>query len=144
MPSSVPVTSAPSFTSNSENLPGVVRISRELDTKAVQCLKTANCEHIYDSKASVGLSPLARSSQLWLSVVDHDEMDADDSSMRDIAAFVPGIEHRLTEPANLEKLVLPATVHDPAVEQARVVHGMLRQLRERERQIEVLRGQLQA
>jgi hypothetical protein len=71
-------------------------------------------------------------------------MDADDSSMRDIAAFVPGIEHRLTEPANLEKLVLPATVHDPAVEQARVVHGMLRQLRERERQIEVLRGQLQA
>jgi hypothetical protein len=77
-------------------------------------------------------------------VIDHDEMDADDSSMRDILApFVPDwIEHRLTEPANLEKLVLPATLHDPLLNEQEWL--MEKQLRERERQIEVLRGQLEA
>ena len=166
MRSSIPTTSAPFFTPTSEDLPRLLRISRDLDLKAGQCLKTATCEHVYYSKALVGLfedreaarnsfrhvmehnpaSPLASSSQLWLRVIDLDETDSASSPMRDIMAhFVRDwIEHRLTEPANPEKPVLPATLHDPAVEQARVVHGMQKQLRERDRQIEVLRGQLEA
>jgi TolA-binding protein len=166
MQSSITTPSAPFFTPTSEELPRLAKITRELDTKALECLKTANCEHLYYSRALVGLfedreaartsfrhviqhnpaSPLASSSQLWLGMIDHDDTDADSSPMRDIVAqFVRDwIERQLTEPANPEKPVLPVALPDPAVEQSRVLQGMQKQLRERDRQIEVLRGQLEA
>jgi hypothetical protein len=103
-------------------------------------------------------SPLAGTSRLWLRLIERDE----EGAAPDQASSNPGIEIlsqflrewmelRLTEPVDAHRTAPPpAMAHEPSLsqgqpfDQSRVIQGMQRQLRERDRQISVLRSQLDA
>src|SRR5436309_2800581 len=54
MPSVSPL-SAAFFVPTSEDAPRLAMLTRELDTRALQCMEAANCEHVYFARALVSL-----------------------------------------------------------------------------------------
>ncbi len=163
--------SKPLFIPTSEDAPRLSMLTHKLDTKALQCVEAANCEQVLFARALVSLfenretartafrhvidhnpsSPLAGSSQLWLRLMGDDEadvasMDIDSSPLNQIVAqFVrEWMERQLAERQNFEKLPAPPASQAALVEQSRIVQGVQKQLRERDRQIAILRAQLEA
>jgi hypothetical protein len=166
-----PALSGPFFHPTSPDVERLTAFTHELDGKALQCFEAANCEHVYFSRALVRLffnrddarasfrdvidhnpaSPLARSSALWLQVIDNDERTLASNSpefraLTELTAdFVRGwMERQFSERQNPDKPVMIPAIHVPPVEPPRVIQGLQKQLRERDRQIAVLRGQLEA
>lgn len=162
---STPSFSAPLFVPTSEDATRAETLARELDTKASQCLEVANCEQVYFARALVSLfenqevarasfrhvidhnaaSPLATSSQLWLRLIE-DEVDLrSNPSTGLVAQFVRDwMERQVAESRKDEKVTKLTTIQDAIAEQSRLLQGIQKQIRDRDRQIAILRSQLEA
>ena len=162
---------APVFLPTAEDAPRVATLRHELDTKSVRCLEAANCEQVYFGRALVGLfenretasanfrrvidhnpvSPLASISQLWLRMIGDQEAGAVSGGESNpttglLAQFVrEWMDLHLNERAAFAKPAKPAiTAQEQPVGQQRDIHGMQKQLRERDQLIAALRAQLEA
>jgi hypothetical protein len=153
--------STPLFVPTSEDIPRLAKLGYELDRKALQCVETANCEHVAFERALVNLfenreaarasfrhviehnqaSPLAYSSQLWLQLIETKES----TPLTELAAqFVRDwIEQQLSN-RSFQKPTASSTAQEQFVEQSRVLQALQRQVRDRDRQLADLRGQLEA
>jgi hypothetical protein len=166
---SVSAPSGPFFLPTSHDGPRLAALTHELDGKAWQCLDAAKCEQVYFSRALVRLfdnreaaraafrhvieyhpaSPLANSSTLWLRLMDTEERavasnDADFGAVTELMAmFVrEWMDRQLSEPTNAA--LSPSSIHEQPIEQSRFVQALHKQVRDRDRQIVILRGQLEA
>jgi hypothetical protein len=164
-PSSLP-SSAPLFIPTSEDAERLAKVSHELDIKALHCNQAANCEQVSYARGLVSLfenqeaaqasfrqviehnpgSPLATTSQRWLRLIgDHETVTSHCPSTDIVAGLVQDwMERQLT----VDKPAAFITTEDTLAEQTRVVHGVVqvldKQLRERDRELAVLRSQLEA
>jgi hypothetical protein len=154
--------STPFFVPTSEDVPRLGKLAHELDRKALQCVEAANCEQVSFDRAMVSLfenreaarasfrhviehnqaSPLAHSSQLWLQLI---ETHKDSTPLTEIAAeFVRDWLERKLNNQPFQKPAASFTAQEQFVEPSRVVQVLQRQVRERDRQLADLRGQLEA
>jgi hypothetical protein len=167
-PSTSPA-SSPLFSPTIEDTTRLAPMRHELDRRASRCVDASSCEEVHFARALVSLfenqeaacasfqyvidhspaSPLAASSKLWLELVGKEEAvsgltnDQRRISLSELVAqFVRDwLERHLSEQVKPEALT---TAQDSTVEQTRVTQGLQKQLRERDRQIAVLRSQLEA
>jgi len=162
---------APVFLPTAEDAPRVAMLRHELDTKALQCLETANCEQVYFGRALVGLfenretaranfrrvighkpvSALASTSQLWLRLIsDQEARAASDRESSPTTALLAKyvrewMERQANDGAAFARPAKPAIpVQEQAVGQPRDIQGLQKQLRERDQLIATLRAQLEA
>ena len=172
-PSAQP-TAGPLFSPTSEDASRLARLAHDLEAKASHCLEAANCEHVYFGRALLSLfvnretaqasfrhviehnqsGPLAGSSRLWLQLIANDHEGATSQETHAgpwteiVAQYVrEWIDRQLTEPGNLHTSARTPTMgpmpQQPA-DQSRIIQGMEKQLRDRDRQIAVLHSQLEA
>jgi hypothetical protein len=166
----VPLSSAPSapfFIPTPEDTRRLATLTHELDTMALACLEASGCEQVHFARALVSLfenreaagasfrrtiadnpsSPLAASSTLWLQLLENEATPADDRSplMEITAQFVRDwMERELAEHRTHGKPDALTTAQDASVDQSGIVHSLHKQVRERDRQIAILRSQLEA
>lgn len=153
--------STPLFVPTSVDVPRLAKLVHELDRKALLCVEAANCEQVSFERALVSLfenreaarasfrhviehnqaSPLAYSSQLWLQLIETHES----TPLTEIAAqFVrEWMEGQLSD-RSFQKPAASSTVQEHFGEQSRVLQALQRQVRDRDRQLADLRGQLEA
>jgi hypothetical protein len=163
--------SKPLFQPASEDIPRLAMITHQLDMKASHCIELADCEQVYFERALVslfenqeaarasfrhviehnGASPLASSSQLWLRVIGDDEEtgklidERSSASTGLLAQFVRDwMERQVAEPRFDEKAMALATIQDTVEDQSRLLQAIQKQVRSRDRQIAILRSQLDA
>ena len=163
--------SAPILMPTSEDMPRLAKLADELEANALQCLGKGNCEQVYFARAMVSLfenreaarasfrhvinynpaSPLAHSSELWLQLIGRDQSSVsllDDASSPLPAILAPFLrawmERQLTDREKPETNAASTSAQDVHVLQFRIVQGMQRQVRDRDRQIAELRSQLDA
>lgn len=162
---SAPPLSAPFFIPTSEDATRIGTLSHELDTKVLQCLEVANCEQVYFARALVSLfekqeaarasfhhviehnpgSPLATSSELWLRLIEDEGDLRSNPSTGLLAQFVRDwMERQVAEFRMDEKATKLTTIQDALAEQSRLLQGIQKQVRDRDRQITNLRSQLEA
>jgi len=163
---SVSTLSAPVFIPTSEDVPRLAVLTHELDRKAVQCVEAGTCEQVFFSRAMVNLfenrdaarasfrqaiehnpaSPLSLLSEMWLRLLGDDEtsevfLTAGPSSDL-LAQFVrEWVDRQLSE--HTHSVMSSQSLQGHPMEQSRV-QGLHKQVRDRDRQIAILRGQLEA
>ena len=160
--------STPFLVPTSEDIPRLAALTDELDGTALRCLEAANCDQVYYARAMVSLfenreaarasfrnviqhnpaSPRTHASQLWLQLMEHpeDAVPANDASLLTdiVAQFVREWLERQLSGRHLEQPRSPPTVQEHPIELSRVVQGLHKQVRERDRQLAGLRAQLDA
>ena len=160
---------APLFLPTSEDLPRLTMLRHELDAKASQCVERVTCDQVYYAMGLVGLfenretartsfrqviahnaaGTLATSSQSWLQLIGNEESAVVVNGVAGpstdlLAQFVrEWMERQLLSGASVERPAV-TSVQEQLVESSRAIQGMAKQLRERDRQITVLRAQLEA
>lgn len=162
--------SAPLFLPTTEDASRLEMLRHQLDRQALKCIEAANCEQISFARALVSLfenqeaarasfrhviehnaaSPLASSSQLWLRLIGEqagaastDEWSS--ASTRLVADFVRDwMERQVAEYRKAEKATTLTTIQEVLAEQSRHLQGIQKQVRDRDRQIAILRSQLEA
>jgi hypothetical protein len=154
--------STPFFVPTSEDVPRLAKLAHELDRKALLCVEAATCEQVSFERALVSLfenreaarasfrqvienneaSPLAYSSQLWLQLIDTHK---DSTPLTELAAqFVREWMERQLSDRHFQKPPASTTAQEHFGEQSRVLQALQRQVRDRDRQLADLRGQLEA
>jgi hypothetical protein len=95
-------------------------------------------------------SSLASTSQLWLRVIEDDEQTLA-LKTEDFSALTGIVVHFVRESMDRQLSKRPdvqggsrAAILQPSGEQSQMVHGLQRQVRDRDRQIAVMRAQLEA
>jgi hypothetical protein len=161
--------SAPFFVPRAEDAPRLEILTHELDRQALTCVQTATCEQISFARALVSLfenqdaarasfrhvleyssaSPLATSSRLWLRVLEESALvnnGVEGSPLTDILApFVrEWMESQVSERSTVGKPLTPVVIQEPRIAHPRFIEGLQKKVRDRDRQIAVLRGQLEA
>jgi hypothetical protein len=100
-------------------------------------------------------SPLADTSRLWLRLIEHEPHNGPDQAPSDPRIDILGrfvrewMERELTERVEFHRAAAPPPSaermsQEQPIDQSRAMQGMQRQLRERDRQIALLRSQLDA
>jgi hypothetical protein len=165
MPAALPAT-APLFEPTSEDAEHLVKIAHDLDTQALHCMEAGNCEQVSYARGLVSLfgnqeaarasfrqvidrnpgSPLATTSQRWLRLIEDDGTLTSPSPWTDIV--LEFVREWMERQVTADKPAALMATEDTLVEQTLVVHGVVqvldKQLRERDREIAVLRSQLEA
>lgn len=164
---SVATISAPVFLPTSEDVPRLAVLTHELDRKALQCVDAGNCEQVFFSRAMASLfenreaartsfrhviehnpaSPLSISSEMWLRLLGDDEnrdVSLSSGPLSDLLAqFVrEWVERQLSE--RTTSATSSGSIQEHPIEQSRFVQGLHKQVRDRDRQIAILSGQLEA
>jgi hypothetical protein len=157
---------APVFIATSEDVPRLAALTQELDRNALQCVEAGNCEQVLFSRAMARLfenreaarasfrhviehnpaSPLSVSSEMWLRLLRDDadrEMLLSSGPLSDLLAqFVrEWVDRQLSQPTN--SAMSSGSIQEHPIEQSRI-QGLQKQVRDRDRQIAILRGQLEA
>jgi hypothetical protein len=153
--------STPLFVPTSEEVPRLAKLAHELERKALLCIEAANCEQVSFERGLVSLfenreaarasfrrviehnqaSPLAYSSQLWLQLI---ETHKESTPLTEIAAqFVrEWMEGQLSD--RYIKPAASSSAQEHFGEHSRALQALQRQVRDRDRQLADLRGQLEA
>lgn len=169
--SSTQYAAMPLFMPSADDTSRLTLLTHELDEKERQCIEFANCEQVSFARALLSLfesreaarasfhrviernpdGPLVGSSQLWLQIIDGQETPSDPWTQV-VAQFLRDwMERQMSGQGVLEGSSArgaagfqPPAVREQPMEQSRVIKGMHKQLRERDRQIAALRSQLEA
>jgi hypothetical protein len=163
---SVSTLSAPVFIATSEDVPRLAVLTHELDRNALQCLQAGNCEQVFFSRAMASLfenreaarasfrhviehnpaGPLSVSSEMWLRLLGNDanrDVLLSSGPLSDVLAqFVrEWLDRQLSQPTS--SAMSSGSIQEHPIEQSRV-QELHKQVRDRDRQIAILRGQLKA
>jgi hypothetical protein len=149
----------------------ISRMTHSLDNQSLLCLEVTTCEDVHFARALISLfenqeaarasfrhviqhnpaSPLATSSQLWLRWIGDEEnagtliSEPASPSIALVAQFVRDwMERQVAEYGKDDKVTTLATMQDALAEQSRLLHGIQKQVRDRDRHIAILRSQLEA
>jgi hypothetical protein len=165
-----PPLSLPFFTPTTEDVKRLETLTRELDHRALRCLKGPACEQVHFARALVNLfenqeaarasfrrvikdnpsSTLAASSRLWLQLIGEDGADAAGNERHDILITLMAqslrdwMTRELTEDTNDGQGGEPTDTPNAEVAPSHIVLGLQKQVRERDRRISILESQLEA
>lgn len=158
----------PFFAPSAEDASRLVLMTHELDEKARQCVDPVKCEQVSFARALVSLfesgdaartsfrhliernpaGPLAGPSQLWLQIIDDQQAASTTATPSNPWTQVTAqllrdwMDLQVSGQAPFERPARPGISSASAAPP--LVQGLQRQLRERDRQITVLRSQLEA